>query len=250
MPPLGLHMSLALRLGSELALRDLGEHEGEYLLGSTAPDIRVLTKWDRKLTHFFDIDDHGEQHAIHGLFAAQPQVADARLLDEPTRAFMAGYLTHLEMDESWILDIYRPYFGKNSPLGGDSRANVLDRILQYELERSTREDRDFVHACAQSLEKAVLDIECGFLDRETLLRWRELNLEIAVRPPDWDRFRHTASRHLMAAGIETVEAIDAFMAEVPDLLNETRRHVSPERVEQFLCDAHERSRATVMEYLQ
>ena len=250
MPPLGLHMALARSLRDELGTNGPFACEGEYLLGSTAPDIRVLTRWDRQVTHFFDLENFEPQSGVEGLFHAQPQVADAAMLNNSTRAFISGYITHLEMDECWINEVYRPYFGANSNLAGDSRANVLDRVLQYELERKVREDSAFMAACRDALEAAVMEIECGFLERETLAKWREVNLDVVSRPPDWDRFRQIASRHLRDAGIETVEAVDAFMDEIPDLLEETRRHVSDERIEAFMTNARERSRQSLETYLQ
>lgn len=250
MPPLGLHMALARQVSESLPIADLSESSGEYLLGSTAPDIRVLTRWDREQTHFFDIFNFDEQHSVAGLFQSHPQLADPALLNRPTRAFIAGYLTHLEADELWIIDVYRPYFGASSTLAGDSRANVLDRVLQYELEREVRLDAGFMETCRDALAGASMDIETGFLERETLERWREVNLEVAQRPADWERFRQIASRHLKAAGIETSEAVDAFMTEVPELLEETRRHVSLERVQQFMEDARERSKQAVKGYFE
>jgi hypothetical protein len=249
MPPLGLHMALARSVREDLGANGLAASEGEYLLGSTAPDIRVLTRWDRQVTHFFDLSSFEPQRGVEGLFHAQPQVSDAGLLNESTRAFIAGYITHLEMDECWINEVYRPYFGANSSLAGDSRANVLDRVLQYELERKVREDDQFMGACEAALRDAVMEIECGFLERETLERWREINLDVVSRPPDWQRFRQIASRHLKDAGIETVEAVDAFMAEIPDLLQETRQHVSEDRIEEFMDNARSRSREALKEYL-
>ncbi|MPZ22744.1 MAG: hypothetical protein GEU28_04215 [Dehalococcoidia bacterium] len=248
MPPLGLHMAMARRIGLELGLSD--GYQGEYILGSTAPDIRVLTKTDRRLTHFFDLWNFEVQSGRRAMFSEHPEIADAKLLDPATRAFMTGYLTHLEADEAWILDIYRPYFGADSPLAGSSQANVLDRIIQFEMEQDARADAEAMGESAEALRRAVLDVECGFLDRETLLRWREITVDVASRPPDWARFRQVASRHLKDAGLETVEAVDAFMETIPELLEETRRHVSRERLEQFLEDAHQRSREAVREYLQ
>jgi hypothetical protein len=242
-------MALARSVREELGDNGLGQ-SGEYLLGSTAPDIRVLTRWDRQVTHFFDLANFEPQHGVEGLFHAQPQVADAALLNDSTRAFMAGYITHLEMDECWINEVYRPFFGAQSSLAGDSRANVLDRVLQYELERKVREDTEFMRSCEDALRNAAMEIECGFLEQETLERWREINLDVVSRPPDWDRFRQIASRHLKDAGIETVEAIEAFMTEIPNLLEETRGHVSEERIEQFMDSARERSRQSLKEYLQ
>ncbi|MEX2236584.1 MAG: zinc dependent phospholipase C family protein [Dehalococcoidia bacterium] len=250
MPPLGLHMAIARQVQDALKADDLCDEQGGYLLGSTAPDIRVLTRWDRQLTHFFDIFNFDDQHGVEGLFDAHPQVAKASLLNAESRAFMAGYLTHLEADEAWINLVYRPYFGVGSDLEGDNRANVLDRVLQYELERRVREDQGFMESCATALSKAALDIEVGFLERETLERWREVNLDVVARPPDWDRFRHIASRHLRDAGIETMEAIDAFMTTIPDLLTETHTHVTQQKVDEFMDLARERSLASVREYLQ
>lgn len=242
-------MALARTVGEELNANGLTK-SGEYLLGSTAPDIRVLTRWDRQVTHFFDLASFEPQRGVEGLFHAQPQIAEATLLNDSTRAFMAGYITHLEMDECWINDVYRPFFGVHSTLAGDSRANVLDRVLQYELERKIREDRAFMSSCESALRSAAMEIECGFLEQETLERWREINLDVVSRPPDWDRFRQIASRHLKDAGIETVEAVEAFMTEIPDLLEETREHVSEERIEHFMDSARERSRQSLKEYLQ
>lgn len=242
-------MALAREAARGLSGDPVNANQGEYLLGSTAPDIRVLTRWDRQQTHFFDLGNFDEQHSVTGLFQAHPQVADAVALNDATRAFIAGYITHLESDQMWIVEIYRPYFGADSSLSGDNRANVLDRILQYEMERQVRLDQPFMESCRDALSNATMDIECGFLERETLDRWREVNLDVASRPPDWERFRQVASRYLRAAGIETVEAVDAFMVEVPDLLEETRRHVTLERMQQFVTDAEQRSRQAIRDYL-
>src|SRR3990172_7124265 len=114
---------------------------GSYYLGSTAPDIRVITRWERDATHFFDLSCFEEQDSVAAFFQAHPELRKQERLSKATLAFVSGYVTHLVLDETWISDIYRPYFGERSPMGGDARANVLDRVLQFELDRQTRADR-------------------------------------------------------------------------------------------------------------
>ena len=52
---------------------------------------------------------------------------------------------------------------------------------------------------------STLGIAIGFIDSETLTRWREISAELLVRPPTWDRFGVIASRHLKAYGVESLD---------------------------------------------
>src|SRR3712207_7431518 len=57
-----------------------------------------------------------------------------------TTLFRSGYIGHLSLDETWITQVYRPHFGQLSAMGGDVQADVMDRVLQYELDRRRREE--------------------------------------------------------------------------------------------------------------
>ena len=52
MPNLPMHLFLANRIAEELDWGAVHDNLGDYLLGSTSPDIRAMTKWDRERTHF------------------------------------------------------------------------------------------------------------------------------------------------------------------------------------------------------
>ena len=123
MPPLALHTALAKEIADRLNLAALDDERGSFYLGSTAPDIRVITHWERSRTHFFDLERFDEQSGVSALLEAYPVLTNPDDLSPQTRAFTAGYLTHLVTDETWITTVYRPYFGERSPLGGDIRAN-------------------------------------------------------------------------------------------------------------------------------
>ncbi len=249
MPPLGMHMTLARELAPGIAHDALIDEAGAYYLGATTPDIRVLTKWDRDRTHFFDLNDFGEQSGVAGIFHAHPELASPQQLTPGTIAFLCGYITHLEMDEAWIIDVYRPCFGERSPLKGDVLANLLDRVLQFELDRREREDATAVQEIRRQLLASTLDQITGFIEPETLHRWREISADLLAQPPSWDRFGVIASRHLRAYGVESEADLGHFLRSIPDLLDQSIRHVTPERIEGFKQRCRRRALEAAREYL-
>ncbi len=249
MPPLALHTAIAKQVADSLRLPALENERGSLYMGSTAPDIRVITRWERERTHFFDLTRFDEQSGIGGFFRAYPRLARARELDTRTIAFVAGYLTHLVMDETWINSIYRPYFGERSELGGDLRANIMDRALQFSIDSERRLDRDLMLHVLDAIARFDLGLEIEFLDHETLRRWRELMLDIVKQPPDWERFRQGAKRHLKI-DVDDDGEFEALAGSLPDLVDETLRYLTPERVEAFMEDSLRDSIGAVRDYLQ
>lgn len=250
MPPLAMHIGIAQDTARIVKDKRLTEDVGNYLLGATAPDIRTLLRCDRRVTHFFDIHNYSQQNSIAGLFEANPHLRETVKLTSATVTFLCGYLTHLVLDEEWINRIYRPYFGIDSPLRDDEQANLMDRVLQYELDRRYRMDQAELETLRRQMAQAVLDIEVGFLERETLERWREVALDIVSHPPDWERFRFIAGRHLRSAGLQSPEALDELMKRVPEILQEAVRHVSPDRLSEYMEVSTRRAIEAVREYLQ
>lgn len=248
MPLLGLHLTVARELAGEVASPAIDADRGAFYLGATTPDIRVLTRWDREQTHFFSLNDFEEQDGLRLLFESQPQLREAALLNAPTAAFMAGYISHLVMDEDYICQVYRPVFGERSALRGDVTANLMDRLLQFELDRRDREEPTRIDEIRQALQETAVDVSIGFIARETLLDWRKISVDIINNPPTWDRFRRIASRHLAAAGIGD-ESLDAFMGGVPSMLQQTLEHVGADRIQAYLHGTRARARAAIEEYL-
>ena len=249
MPLLGLHMTIARELAKDIASPTIDEDRGAYYLGATTPDIRVITRWDRERTHFFRLDDFGEQDGVHGLFEAEPALRDASALNASTAAFMAGYISHLVMDQDYICQIYRPMFGERSALSGNEQANLMDRMLQYEMDRLNREDPASVEDIRDALLASAVDVTVDFIARDTLLQWRERSAEVLGYAPTWERFGRFASRQLAAAGVEGDEVVRRFTEEIPLILRRTLDHVGEERVRDYLSSAKARARAVMREYL-
>ena len=251
MPPLVTHMIAAVRAGAEMPPQDapFDAANGDFLLGATTPDIRVLTRWDRERTHFFDIYDDGHQDCVENFFQAHRMFRDPSRLSPETRAWVAGYLTHVIMDQEYVLQIYRPYFGARSVLGGGSRANLLDRVLQYELDRRERESPAQMHDLRTALYDSAVAIDAGFVDRELLTRWRDTTAAMTEHPPDWERFSFIASRHLKSAGIESETGLRDFMESIPELLDDTLGHVDQRALDGFFESTAERTVDVLRDWL-
>ncbi len=136
MPPLGMHLTLARDAFPQLE-DGLGGCRGYYLFGATLPDMHTLAGFTRQHTHYVELGQEEGGQEIDRFFRANPHLARSPEAGNhrPTRALAAGYLSHLMMDRTWIARIYRPYFGPDSSQSGDPLANLMDRLLQYELDR-------------------------------------------------------------------------------------------------------------------
>ena len=251
MPPLVTHMIAAVRAGGHLQSPALSfdERNGDYLLGATTPDIRVLTRWDRERTHFFDIYNDGHQDCVENFFNAHRMFRDPANLSAETRAWVAGYLTHVIMDQEYVLQIYRPFFGSRSLLGGSSHANLLDRVLQYELDRRERESNEQMQQIRRALFGSAIEIDAGFVDRPLLTQWRDTTAAMTEHPPDWERFSFIASRHLQQAGIESESGLREFMETIPQLLDDTMSHVDQHALDGFFESTTERTAAVLRDWL-
>jgi hypothetical protein len=94
-----------------------------------------------------------------------------------------------------------------------------------------------------------LALDIGFIDYDTLQRWRELMLDVVNSPPDWERFREGAKRHLHVDS-ESNGEFEELARSLPDLVDETVRYLSPELVQAFMDDSLRGSANAVKEYLQ
>jgi len=249
MPPITLHMVLARRIALDLAHADVPATSGQYLLGATSPDIRVITKQDRLSTHFFDLNEHDHQDSVSSFLLTHGQLATPENLNPETRAWAAGYITHLVMDEQYITQIYRPYFARHDELGGTVRANVMDRLLQFDLDRTYGSDAVLKNDICAALAGTIEGVECGFLDTATLDRWRQVSLDVAGRQMDWERMRSMISNHLRIVGLEEGETLAGFLDSLPELLDETIGHITNAEIDAFVERATEAARSAVERYL-
>ncbi|MDI6856726.1 MAG: zinc dependent phospholipase C family protein [Dehalococcoidia bacterium] len=250
MPHLVFHMSVARELADTLSHPTLDAYRGAYYMGSTGPDMHILDGRKRSLSHYFELDELHEQNSVATFFEAHPELRCPDELRGGAPAFVAGYISHLVIDELWITEIYRPVFGPDSPLGGDARANIMDRVLQYDMDLERRRRAEITREIRAVLLGSDLDLDIAFVDSASLRRWRDVAVEMLERPPSWDRFRYLAGRFLLNAGIDTEEKLDEFLSTVPDLLREAKEHVTEHRMTEFLHAVTTGSLAALRRYLK
>ncbi len=248
MPPIAVHMVLAHQVGESLGAEKVDAGSGAYLLGSTTPDIRVLTRQDRFSTHFFDLSGPDHQDSVGEFLKANQQLVDPAGLNDETRAFVAGYITHLIMDQQYITGVYRRFFAQHDELGGKIRANVMDRLLQFEMERIYG-DPEVRRTISEALAGTIDTIDCGFVGPETLARWRDVAADVANRNMDWERMRGMIANHLRYAGLEEGETLTSFLDSLPELLDETIAHITDTEVQAFVDRATAAAGEAVERYL-
>jgi hypothetical protein len=231
MPHLVFHMSVARELAGRLKSPIIDGERGAYYMGSTGPDMHVLSGSQRHASHFFDLACVEKQDCIEAFFDAYPDLRASKALSPRTAAFVGGYLTHLVIDEIWITDIYRPFFGPQSSLGGDAQANIIDRVLQYDMDLQRRQDREVMAEIRAALLAGPLDVEVRFVDNAALERWRDVAADMLSRPPNWDRFRYLAGRFLRSAGVDTEQELEEFLKTVPELSRKARDQVGDEKLD-------------------
>ena len=197
MPNLAAHMDLAHQAAQLLSHPTLEANTGYFLLGSTSPDIRIITHERREEYHFAPLDFDSIGAGTDGLFDSHPHLRASSDLDGPTRAFIAGYITHLIADETWITGMYRPYFGNREVFQDDALGKVMDRALQLELDR---QGWDTVDATLGLVSTATDGINLGFIASDTLAYWREWVVELLSKGFSWNRLNFMARR--IAAGDE------------------------------------------------
>ena len=247
MPSLGSHLGMAHRAADRIGDALVDRHRGAFYLGATAPDIRILLRCDRERTHFFELDHFEPQDSVAGLLTAHPHLAAGEIEGE-TRAFVAGYITHLLMDQHYIQGVYRAYFGAHSPLSGDLRANVLDRAFQYELNRRELAETGTMAAVRAALDRCEVPTDLGFLDAGDLAEWLEVAVDVAGQPPDLGRLPRMITRHMEMAGYGP-EEIERELGNGDVLLREAMEHVGEDVADRFYEQAQQLATDRVREFL-
>jgi hypothetical protein len=249
MPGLRLHLVLARELANDLRSSRIDADRGAYYLGATTPDIRALTRWDRERTHFFSLGDFGEQSGVHRLFEEQPELREAAALDPATASFMAGYISHLVLDEDYICRIYRPLFGERSALSGEALADVMDKALQWDIERVEDDDAARADEIRRALAETAVEVNVGFIAPEILRQWRDVTLDAFAAAPSVERLVRFLGRRMPDLRFEDEADAARFAESVPELLRRTWEHVGEERVREYLRDSRNRARDMMKEYL-
>ena len=139
MPTPFTHLHYAQRLLSDPAVPAaqralLNTQRGAYLLGSVSADAQMLAGLKRDDTHFYSFDVPMEDHPWRVMTKRYPELLAVR--DPAQRAFVAGYVMHLSMDEIWSLQMTGPEFAERE------WASRIQRFLMLHILLISLDERD------------------------------------------------------------------------------------------------------------
>lgn len=113
MPTPFTHLEIAQRLLHDAAIpqairRLLHAETGAFLLGNVAADARVGSGAPRDHTHFYMYGQDIVEHPWRVMMRANPSLMQPH--NPAHRAFIAGYVAHLTVDETWSVQMVAPHF--------------------------------------------------------------------------------------------------------------------------------------------
>ena len=249
MPQLGSHLHSAYVVANRLGSSVIEADRGAFFLGSTSPDIRVITRGDRSDTHFFDLDHYEAQDSVKRMFSEHPDLRFQADMDTTAASFMAGYITHLVLDELFISEIYRPHFGLQSGNGGSQYANLLDRALQYQMDLIDRQHGSEMSEVVSALSLHIRLPSVPFIAPQALEEWLAVSLDVAAQPANYSRFEKMILRHMQNAEL-TDDTISSLLEDPQNLITEASSHIESATLSQFWFDAHDAIEAKLIEYFK
>jgi hypothetical protein len=249
MPLLYLHLSIAKDAADRLGHPTIDSQMGSYLGGSISPDAHFMSSVSRSDTHFFNLETTECESGVSSIFSNNPGLASESDIDVATKSFIAGYLCHLITDEIWTIDIYRPFFGDASPLGGDLEANTLDRLLQYETDRWERQDKEKLALIRGALCDWEPEVGIDFIEPQALRDWLNFVCATTAREVTQGDFRLFAQHFLISREKVSVEQLEPFLESIPAKLDWVIEYITPQRLEAFRQKAVDRSVTAIGEYL-
>lgn len=216
--------------------------QSAFLLGSISPDVRALSGHRREETHFFDIPLTDPEPACRHMFAAYPELADCTTLPAEQAAFIAGYVTHLVMDETWLKIVVMPGLFIEGAVWGTHHPNWW----AYSLLMTTLEYRAAARLCAialPGLRAATPDHWLPFVTDRDLVRWRDH--VVAMIEQGGARLISAMFAHTNDISPEELEAI---VLDDDRMQQEAFQTVSPNQIDVFEATTDQRSEAAILAY--
>ena len=247
-----MHIFMAQQAAERLDWGFAYDCVGSFYLGSTAPDIRAMTKWPRDRTHFAGLSVQTVGEGARRMFELHPELNDPSALNATTRAFMLGYLSHLVADEVWITTMYRPHFDPEHSdklvTSSESEAHIWDRALQLELDRRATEPMEGFTPASQAIDCSDQALEVGFLETEALVEWRGWVQWFLGREFTWDRLKRALNR-MYRDNDDVQSEVDRFLEHMPYSMERVYEKIPEEKLTAYQERALQETMALAREYL-
>jgi hypothetical protein len=213
------------------------------LLGAIAPDVRAVSGQTREETHFFAIPPDETLSAQEVMFRTWPELHRRNDSRESRAAFIAGYLSHLIMDQVWLKMIVMPHLFLNGFEWGTRHPrwrlySILMTYLEYRAASRLEAETTDV------LERAAPDHWLPFVTDQHLATWRDH----VVRMMRGDGPRRTSELFARSNGM-TTNALEAIVLSEERMAAEAYPVVSPDRLRHFEDETSQLTCDAVASYL-
>ena len=244
-----MHIYLAQQAAEQLDWGFVHDHLGSCFLGSTAPDIRAMTKWDRERTHFAGLSVESVGVGTRRMFELHPELSDQGRQSPATRAFLLGYVSHLAADEVWITTMFRPHFGEGCRVAGSElEAHIWDRALQLDMDRKVQTQNNGFPATEGAIPDSERGVEVSFLEEEVLREWRSWVSRFLGWDFTWERLKRALNR--MYRDDDAVQqAVDHFLEQMPHSMERIYQKIPREKLEAYQQRTLAETVAQAREYL-
>ena len=244
MPTPFMHLALAEEVlqGDELsrtASSLLHHQRGPFLLGNTAPDVQTVSGQARLESHFYTLPRTTGRPAHETLFATHPSLARPAELPPAQAAFLAGYITHLLLDELWLDDIFLRYFSED--WASRRQRAFIHNVLRTWADRRDRQRLN--GTVAPALQEAEPQRWLPFVDDDNLRAWRDWLIE-QLSP---GRKTHTTEVFAQRMGVSTTE-MESLLSSPDAMKVQVFCRVDQAALQSFHDDAYAKSTKLVNWY--
>ena len=248
MPNLPTHIYMTQKAASLLNNPIINDHMGSFVLGCTSPDIRIITKREREQTHFAPLTIKEIGAGMESMFFKYPALAETSTTNDPTKAFLCGYICHLVADEAWILEIYHPHLATSQDPPNHILANIWDRALQLEMDCAAHAELGQMGQIRTWLDQADSHIDVGFLDTNTLNEWRTWVSEFTTWEFTWERLK-ILTRRMYKDDPQAGTMVNHFLSRMPDSLEDIHDKISRNTIKNYQSTAIHESVRFMEQYL-
>jgi hypothetical protein len=244
-----MHIHLANQVAEQLDRTYVYDNLGSYYLGSTAPDIRAMTRWPREQTHFAPLSVEEVGTGTRTMFRMHPELQED--MSPASMAFLAGYVGHLAADEVWITSVFRPHFdtAERSRLTDDEvEANIWDRAMQLDLDRQALRQINGDTRPEKWLACSDHNVSMPFFEEGLLTEWKDRVGRFQVWEFTWDRLKGALNR-LYRDDEEVQRTVEKFLEGMPRSLEQVYEKVPEGEVNAYQQRALAATIAQVREFV-
>ena len=245
-----MHIHLANQVAEQLDLSYVYDHRGSFYLGSTAPDIRAMTKLPRELTHFAPLSVVQVGTGTSKMFQMHPQLNEG--MSPASQAFLVGYICHLAADEVWITSVFRPNFDisrEETRLTDDEvQANIWDRAMQLNMDCQTLPQLPMEGHPKELLTQSDKDVSMPFFEEGLLTEWKDRVGRFMVGECTWDRLKSALNR-LYRDDEKVQNTVERFLNGMPGNMEQLYQKVPEADVSSYQERAQAATIALVKEFV-